>query len=186
MHLAELKPGDTVLVLGAGGGVATATLQLARQAGARVIVTSRNDEKLARARAFGAAHTINTNKNETAAEARRFTAKRGVDVMVDCVGGRGWARSLAALAKGGRLVTCGATAGTVSATDLRRLFWNQLRIFGSRWGSREEFHRLLRFIEFTGTRPIIDQVFPLREAAAAQQRLDAGEQFGKIVLRIDA
>jgi NADPH:quinone reductase-like Zn-dependent oxidoreductase len=185
INRAELKPGDAVLIVGAGGGVATAALQLAVRAGARVIVTSGSDEKLAKAQALGAAHGINTGKTELADEARRITAKRGVDLVVDCIGGTNWTRSLAALAKGGRLVTCGPVAGAASRTDVRRLFWNNLKIFGCSWGSHEELRRVLRFVDVTHTKPIIDRVFALREAAAAHGRLEDGEQFGKIVLRVD-
>jgi NADPH:quinone reductase-like Zn-dependent oxidoreductase len=182
---ADLKSGDTLLIVGAGGGVATAALQLAAHAGARVIVTSASDEKLAKAQALGAAHGINTRRADLANEARRITGKRGVDLVVDCVGGKNWTRSLAALAKGGRLVTCGPVAGAASQTDVRRLFWNNLKIFGCSWGSQAELRRVLRFIDVTQTKPIIDRVFALREAGAAHQRLEAGDQFGKIVLRVD-
>jgi NADPH:quinone reductase-like Zn-dependent oxidoreductase len=182
---ADLKAGDTVLILGAGGGVATAALQLAAHAGARVIVASRSEEKLAKSRTLGAAYGINTTKLDLANEARRITGKRGADLVVDCIGGKGWTRSLAALAKGGRLVTCGSIDGAASQTDVRRLFWNNLKIFGCSWVSPEEFRRVLSFIDVTQTKPIIDRVFILREAAAAQERLEAGKQFGKIVLRVD-
>jgi NADPH:quinone reductase-like Zn-dependent oxidoreductase len=181
---AELNPGEHVLVLGTGGGVATAALLLAKQMGAHVIVTSGSDEKLELAKNWGADHGINYRKGDFAKEARTLTQKRGVDVVVDCVGGESWAKSLAALAKGGRLVTCGATAGAQTPTDIRRIFWNHLKIFGSTSGSREEFRQLLAFMRNAGTRPIIDQLFPLREAAQAQQRLEEGRQFGKIVLQI--
>jgi NADPH:quinone reductase-like Zn-dependent oxidoreductase len=113
-----------------------------------------------------------------------LTKKRGVDVVVDCVGGEAWNKSLAAAAKGGRVVTCGATAGANPTIDLRRVFWNNLRIFGSTLGSREEFRQVVNFFCNTNMRPIIDHVFPLKDAAAAHERLERGEQFGKIVLHI--
>lgn len=182
---ADLRPGEHVLILGIGGGVATAALQLAKAMGAHVIVTSSSDEKLEVAKNWGADHGINYRKSDFAAEARGLTGKRGVDVVVDCVGGEGWAKSLAALVKGGRLVTCGATAGANPPTDLRRIFWNHLKIFGSTLGSREEFRQLLAFMRTCGIRPILDQLFPLREAAEAQRRLEEGRQFGKIVLQIE-
>ncbi len=181
---ANLRPGEQVLVLGIGGGVATAALQVAKQIGAHVIVTSSSDEKLEMAKNWGADHGINYRKSDFAKEARALTGKRGVDVVVDCVGGEGWVKSLAALAKGGRLVTCGATAGASPQTDIRRIFWNHLSIFGSTLGSREEFRQVLSFLRNSQIRPIIDQLFPLKEAAAAQQRLERGEQFGKVVLQI--
>ena len=181
---AELKPGERVLILGIGGGVATAALQVAKQMGAHVIVTSSSDEKLDLAKNWGADHGINYRRSDFAKETRALTGKRGVDVVVDCVGGEGWVKSLAALAKGGRLVTCGATAGTNPPTDIRRIFWNHLKIFGSTLGSREEFRQLLGFMQACGVRPIVDQVFPLKAAAEAQRRLEDGKQFGKVVLQI--
>lgn len=181
---AGLKPGEHVLILGIGGGVATAALQLAKHMGAHVIVTSGSDEKLELAKNWGADHGINYRRSDFAKEVRVLTEKRGVDVAVDCVGGNSWGKSLAALAKGGRLVTCGATAGADPPTDIRRIFWNHLKIFGSTLGSRDEFRQLLAFMQNSGVRPIIDQLFPLRDAAEAQRRLEEGRQFGKIVLQI--
>lgn len=181
---AELKPGEDVLILGIGGGVATAALQLAKQMGAHVFVTSSSDEKLEMAKNWGANHGINYLRSDFAKEVRTLTGKRGVDVVVDCVGGDSWVKSLAALVKGGRLVTCGATAGANPQTDIRRIFWNHLKIFGSTLGSREEFRQLLGFMQASRVRPIIDQIFPLKEAAAAQRRLEEGKQFGKVVLQI--
>ena len=181
---ARLRPGEHVLVLGIGGGVAGSALQVAKQMGAHVIVTSSSDEKLALTKNWGADHGINYKKSDFAKETRALTKKRGVDVVVDCVGGDEWTKSLEALAKGGRLVTCGATAGASPKTDLRRIFWNHLSIFGSTLGSREEFRQVVNFFCNTSIRPIIDQVFPLKEAAAAHERLERGEQFGKVVLKI--
>ncbi len=182
---AELKPGEHMLILGIGGGVATAALQLAKHMGAHVFVTSSSDEKLEMAENWGADHGINYLRSDFLKETRSLTGKRGVDVVMDCVGGESWVKSLAALAKGGRLVTCGATAGANSQTDIRRIFWNHLKIFGSTLGSREEFRQLLGFMQASKVRPIIDQIFPLKEAAAAQRRLEEGKQFGKIVLQMD-
>ena len=181
---AQLKPGEHVLILGIGGGVATAALQVAKQIGTHVVVTSSSDEKLELAKSWGADHGINYRRSDFTKEVRALTGKRGVDVVVDCVAGESWVKSLAALAKGGRLVTCGATAGANPQTDVRRIFWNHLKIFGSTLGSREEFRQLLNFMRASQLRPIIDQLFPLREAAAAQRRLEEGKQFGKIVLQI--
>ena len=181
---AALKPGEHVLILGIGGGVASAALQLAKGMSAHVIVTSSSDAKLEMAKNHGADYGINYRNADFVKEVRALTGKRGVDVVVDCVGGESWAKSLAALAKGGRLVTCGATAGAFPQTNIRRIFWNHLSIFGSTLGSRQEFQRLLSFCSASGIRPIIDQVFPLKETAAAQQRLEEGKQFGKIVLQV--
>jgi NADPH:quinone reductase-like Zn-dependent oxidoreductase len=181
---AQLKPGELILILGIGSGIGTAALQLAQRIGARAIVTSSSHEKLAMAQNWGAERGINYRTADFATEVRNLTHKRGVDVVVDCVGGEGWVKSLASLAKGGRLVTCGATAGPTPQTDIRRIFWNHLKIFGSTLGSREEFVQLLSFMRASRTRPIIDQVFPLKQAAAAQQRMEDGKQFGKIVLQV--
>jgi NADPH:quinone reductase-like Zn-dependent oxidoreductase len=182
---AALKAGEHLLILGIGGGVATAALQLAAAIGARIIVTSSSDEKLKKAMSLGAEHGINYTKADFAQEVRRITGKRGVDVVLDCVGGSGWVKSLASLAKGGRLVTCGATAGANPATDIQRIFWNHLKIFGSTLGSRAEFKAVLDFVAASRVRPVIDQMFPLADAAQAQKRMEEGRQFGKIVLRID-
>jgi NADPH:quinone reductase-like Zn-dependent oxidoreductase len=179
---AALKPGEHVLILGIGGGVALAALQIAVQMGTHVFVTSRSDEKLARAKTLGADYGINDNA-DLAREVRRITGKRGVDVAVNCIGGDSWVKSLASLARGGRLVSCGAVAGTSPSTDVRRIFWNHLRIFGSTLGTRGEFKQLMKFMQGGTLKPVIDQVLPLKQAGFAHRRLEEGKQFGKIVLR---
>ncbi|MGE5302699.1 MAG: zinc-binding dehydrogenase [Alphaproteobacteria bacterium] len=181
---AAIKPAEYVLILG-GGGVAAAALQLALHIGARVIVSSSSDDKIAKAKSWGAEHGINCAHADFAQEARSLTGKRGVDVVVDCIGGESWMKSLAALAKGGRLVTCGAVAGAHAQTDVRRIFWNHLKIFGATLGSREEFQQILNFVEATRVKPSIDRIFPLNEAAAAHQYMEERKPFGKVVLRID-
>jgi NADPH:quinone reductase-like Zn-dependent oxidoreductase len=183
---AALKPGESVLILGASGGIATAALQVAASIGAHIIVTSRSDEKLTMAKKLGAEYGINSCTADFAREVRVLTNKRGVDVVVDCVGGEGWVKSFAALTKGGRLVTCGTTAGAKSQADLRRLFWNHLKIFGSMVGSHEDFRQVLNFMSTTRTKPTLDQVFSLKDAAKAHQRMEAGQQFGKIVLSMES
>jgi NADPH:quinone reductase-like Zn-dependent oxidoreductase len=185
MTHAELKPGEHVLLVGVGGGVGSAALQLAVGLGARVIAISASDEKLARAKELGAEQTVNYKNSDFAEEARRLTGKRGVDVVVDSAGGEGWVRSLAALARGGRLVTCGATAGVHPRTDVTRIFWNNLKIFGATLGSRQAMAKVIRFMENTRAKPVLDRIFPLKDAAAAQRRLEEGKQFGKIVLEMD-
>ncbi|MBI2360617.1 MAG: zinc-binding dehydrogenase [Deltaproteobacteria bacterium] len=181
---AQIKPGEHVLVLGVGGGVASAALQVAKHMGAHVIVTSSSDEKLTMAKNWGADHGINYVKSDFAKEVRALTGKRGVEIVVDSVGGESWSKSLGALAKGGRLVTCGATAGEHPSTDIPRIFWNHLKIFGSTLGSREEFRQILNFMRTSQLRPIIDHLFPLKEVADAHRRLEEGKQFGKIVLQV--
>ena len=180
-----LKPWETVLVFGIGGGVSLAALQLAKAVGARVIVTSRDDAKLERARAMGADHGINGRTQDVAREVMALTGGRGVDVVFENVGAAVWSSAMKSLVRGGRLVTCGATTGDQPGADLRRIFVRQLQIFGSSLGTRGEFHDLLGFVERTGLRPVIDSEFPLDEVHAALDRLESGAQFGKIALRID-
>ena len=180
---AKLTPGETILILGIGGGVASAALQVAKRIGARVMTTSGSDEKLEQARMLGADHGINYRRADFAQEVTAITDGRGVDVVLDCVAGENWQKSLTALTQGGRLVTCGATAGGLADTDLSLIFKKQLQILGSTLGSREEFRRLINFMNATQLRPVIDRTFPLAEAAAAQRRMEEAKQFGKIVLR---
>ena len=180
----KLQPGETVLIIGVGGGVASASLQVAKKLGARVIVTSSSDEKLARAEKLGADFTINHRKQDFADVINQLTQQRGVDMVVDCVGGEVWRKSLASLARGGRLVTCGATAGAQPDDDIAAIFSKHLKIYGSTLGSREEFRRLVNFLTIAQIKPIIDSVFPLYDAAAAQHRVETAQQFGKVVLKI--
>jgi NADPH:quinone reductase-like Zn-dependent oxidoreductase len=181
---AAIKPGEEILILGIGGGVATAVLQLVKAIGLRAIVTSSSDEKLQQAQKLGADAVINYKTQDFAREIRTLTNRRGMDVVVDSVGGDSYAKSLASLVKGGRLVTCGATAGPRPQTDLARIFWNQLSVFGSTMGNMREFAEMLNFVRTRGVKPIIDQVFPLAEGANALARMEEGKQFGKIVLKV--
>jgi NADPH:quinone reductase-like Zn-dependent oxidoreductase len=181
---AELKPGESILIIGIGGGVASASLQIAKRIGTRVIVTSGSDEKLRWARELGADHGINHKREDIVAVVKELTQGRGVDLVVDCVGGEVWQKSLASLSRGGRLVTCGATAGGQPKDDIAAIATKQLKIYGSTLGSREEFRQVLSFLSSTRIAPIIDSVFPLKDAAAAQQRVESAQQFGKVVLRI--
>ncbi len=181
---ARVGPGDEVLVWGIGGGVALAALQIAKIRGARVWVTSGSDEKLARARELGADETINHATEDVAKVVRARTGKRGVDVVIDNVGEATWTRSLGALGKRGRLVTCGGTSGPMVETDVRRLFWNQWTIMGSTMGNDAEFDAMTA--EFRAGRlvPPVDSVHELRDGRRAFDRLASGAQFGKIVVRI--
>lgn len=181
---AALEPGETMLIIGIGGGVASAALQVAKQIGARVIVTSGSDAKLDRARGLGADHGINHQRENFVSVVRALTDNRGVDLVLDCVGGEVWRQSLASLARGGRLVTCGATAGGHPQDDITAIVTKQLKIYGSTLGSRREFFQLISFLNETKIKPIIDRVFPLAEAAAAQRYLEAAKQFGKVMLEI--
>lgn len=181
---AAVRPGDEVLIWGIGGGVALAALQICRMIGARAWVTSGSDEKLARARQLGAAETINHRTSDVAKEVRARTGKRGVDVVIDSVGEATWARSLGALARAGRLVTCGGTSGPMVETDVRRLFWNQWTIMGSTMGSDAEFDAIIGELHAGRLRPIVDSTFELADGRRAFERMQAGAQLGKIVLRV--
>jgi NADPH:quinone reductase-like Zn-dependent oxidoreductase len=179
---ARLQPGESLLIIGIGGGVASAALQVVKRMGARVIVTSGSDEKLDRAKALGAEHGINHRRKNFADEVKLLTDNRGVDVVLDSVAGEVWQKSLNSLAHGGRLVTCGATAGGEPNDDVNTMVSKELKIYGSTLGSREDFRELLSFLDATEIHPIIDRKFPLSEARDAQQRMEEARQFGKIVL----
>ena len=181
---AQLQPGESLLIIGIGGGVASASLQVAKQIDAHVIVTSGTDKKLERAKQLGADYGINHRRQDFIAEVNELTDGRGVDVVLDCVAGEIWRKSLAVLARGGRLVTCGATAGGQPIDDLSAIYSKHLKIYGSTLGSREEFREVLSFLRLSGIRPIIDRQFPLEDAAAAQQRMEEARQFGKIILQM--
>lgn len=179
---ARLQPGESILIIGIGGGVASAALQVAKRIGARVVVTSGSDQKIERAKALGADYGINHRRKNFAEEVKILTDNRGVDVVLDSVAGEVWQKSLASLALGGRLVTCGATAGGEPDEDLNVMISKEVKIYGSTLGSRKDFRQLLNFLNATKIRPIIDRKFPLKEAAAAQQRMQEARQFGKILL----
>jgi NADPH:quinone reductase-like Zn-dependent oxidoreductase len=181
---AELQPGEDVLVLGAGSGVGSAAIQVARFFGARVIATASSEEKLQKAKQLGADHLINHKTQKIRDEVRRITNKRGVDVVFEHVGTATWDDSLASLAAGGRLVTCGATTGYDAKVDLRFLFSRQLSLLGSYMGTKSELHSVMRLVAAGRFKPIVDRVFPLAEAAAAHAYLESSSQFGKVVLRV--
>jgi len=181
---AQVGPGDDVLIWGIGGGVAQAALHIAKTRGARVWVTSGSDEKLERARELGADETINHRTTSVGKEIRARTAKRGVSVVVDSVGQKTWDQSLIALGRAGRLVTCGGTSGPSVTTDVRRLFWNQWTIMGSTMGNDSEFDAVTAELVEKRPNTVIDSVFDLEESRRGFERLAAGEQFGKIVIRI--
>jgi NADPH:quinone reductase-like Zn-dependent oxidoreductase len=181
---AELQPGEDILILGAGSGVGIAAIQIAKFFGARVITTAGSDEKLAKAKELGADHFINHKTQKIRDEVRRITNKRGVDVVFEHVGTATWDDSLASLAPGGRLVTCGATTGYDAKVDLRFLFSRQLSLLGSYMGTKSELHTVLKLVAAGRLKPVVDRVFPLPESAAAHAYLESGSQFGKVVLRV--
>jgi NADPH:quinone reductase-like Zn-dependent oxidoreductase len=180
-----LQAGETVLIIGIGGGVAVACLQLARLVGARAIVTSSSDEKLAHAVTLGAAGGVNYRTGKVAQQVLEMTGGEGVDMVIDSVGQASWADSLRSLRRGGRLVTCGATTGSNPGADLQRMFIRQLEVYGSTGGSLEEFGRVVTLFARGQIAPVIDKVYALTQVHAAFDRLYQGEQFGKVVVTID-
>ncbi|MBI2391953.1 MAG: zinc-binding dehydrogenase [Deltaproteobacteria bacterium] len=181
---ARVERGETVLVHAAGSGVSVAAIQMCKMRGARVIATSTSAVKLERARTLGADETIDTTTQDFVAESRRLTGKRGVDVVVDHVGGETFAKSLLAAASGGRLVTCGATSGPTPTIDLRHVFFRQLEILGSTMGSKATMFPILREVERGALRPVVDRVLPFTAEGAreAHRVLEERGAFGKIVL----
>jgi NADPH:quinone reductase-like Zn-dependent oxidoreductase len=179
---ARVRPEETVLIHGVGGGVAGAALEIARLCGARVIATTSGAEKAAAAREGGAELVIDYTSEDVAAAVRKHTAKRGVDVVVDTVGEATWMTSLKCATKGGRIVTCGATSGPNPKEEIRLIFWKQISILGSTMANDREFRALLSAVASGRLRPRIDRAFPLSQAAEAYRRMEAGEHHGNIVL----
>ncbi|MBN1361451.1 MAG: zinc-binding dehydrogenase [Sedimentisphaerales bacterium] len=184
MTRAEVRPGDCVLIHGIGGGVAICALQLAKQAGAEVIVTSSSDEKLSRARELGADHTINYRKEDVAGHAREITGSSGVDVVIDAVGAATWPIDLSVVHKGGKVVLCGITTGAIAETNLQAVYWNQLTLMGSTLGSMDDLRRMVKAVEVGNLRPVVDEVFPLKKVQEATQKMEDARQLGKIVLKV--
>jgi len=182
---AHLQEGEWVLVWGIGGGVATAALSIAKALGARVVVTSSSDFKLERARELGADAGVNHATGDVVAAVKELTGG-GAHVVVDDVGEATWKRTLDAARPEARIVVCGATTGPNPPAALHRVWWKQLSILGSTMGTPEDFQGAYDLIAAGKARPVVDEVFPLAEARAAHERLEAGEQLGKIVLRIPA
>ncbi|HKF24446.1 MAG TPA: zinc-binding dehydrogenase [Candidatus Acidoferrum sp.] len=182
---AQLEPAETVLVLGAGSGVGSAAIQIAKFLGCRVIATAGNDGKLAKARELGADDVINHRGQKIKEEVRRLTAKRGVDVVFEHVGTATWDDSVASLTRGGRLVTCGATTGFDAKIDLRFLFSRQLSVLGSYMGNKSEFATVLKLVAGGKLKPVVDRLFPLAECRLAHEYLESGLQFGKVVLQVE-
>ncbi|MFB6354615.1 MAG: zinc-binding dehydrogenase [Halobacteriales archaeon] len=183
---ADVRPGETVLVLGASGGVGHAAVQIATHAGTDVIATASTEAKLDHARELGADHAINYEERDFAEAVREHTGRRGVDVVVDHVGAATWRDSLAALAKGGRLVTCGATTGPSPETDIRRIFWNQLSVLGSTMATPGEIDDVLPLVWDGTFEPHVRAVLPMSETARAHELIESREGFGKVVVVPDS
>jgi NADPH:quinone reductase-like Zn-dependent oxidoreductase len=180
---AELQRGEDVLIHAAGSGVSSAAIQIARLLGARrIVVTAGGEAKLAKARELGATHTVDYRQHDFVKATKEATGGKGVEVVVDHVGGEVFENSLRALAWAGRVVLCGATAAPTAQVNLRALFFKSVSILGSTMGSLAELMHLLRFVDSGDLVPVVDRTYPLREAGAAQTALENREQFGKIVL----
>ena len=175
------REGEWVLIWGIGGGLATAANAIARALGARTIVTSSSDEKLAR---VAADVKVNHGAEDVVEAVKAATEGRGTDIVVEHVGEATWQQSLQAARTGGRIAVCGATSGPNPPAALHRIWWKQLTIYGSTMGTKEDFEGVFELVKSGQARPVIDEVFPLEEARAAHERMEAGEQLGKIVLTI--
>src|SRR5919202_5911292 len=181
---AGLQEGEWVLLWGIGSGVATAGLAIAKALGARALVTSSSDEKLALAGELGADATVNHADGDVIAAVKEATGGSGVDVVLEHVGEVTWQRSLQATRPGGRIAVCGATTGPNPPAALHRIWWKQLTIYGSTMGTKEDFEGAYELVATGRVRPLVDSVFDLADARAAHERMEAGEQLGQIVLRI--
>ncbi len=179
-----LKDGETVLIMGIGGGVATFALLIARRLGARVLVTSGSDDKLERAQALGVTRGFNYKTTDWVAAAREATDGHGPDLIIDGTGGAPFGQAIDAVRPGGRVVTYGATLGPTPELLARRIFWKQLDVLGTTMGSPDDFHGMLSLFNSGDLHPVIDRVYPLDETEVALRRMEGADQFGKIVLRI--
>lgn len=178
---AGVRPGQTVLVLGASSGVGIAAIQIAKLLHCRVITTAGDEAKLEKARNLGADHGINHYKQKISEEVRKITSKKGVDIVVEHVGAATWDESVKSLKSGGALVTCGATTGPNVGVDLRHLFARQLSLLGSYMGTMGELHEVLGHVFAGRLKPVVDRAFPLKELRSAHERLEKSQMFGKIV-----
>jgi NADPH:quinone reductase-like Zn-dependent oxidoreductase len=180
---ASLRPGFTVMVLGAGSGVGIAAIQICKLFNTTVITTAGSEKKLERARALGADYTIDHYKQKISEEVRRITDRAGVDIVFEHVGKATWEESVKSLKPAGTLVTCGATTGPEVGIDLRFVYSRQLSILGSYMGTMGELHEVLRHVFSGKLKPVVDSTFPLNDARAAHERMEKSEMFGKIVLK---
>jgi NADPH:quinone reductase-like Zn-dependent oxidoreductase len=187
-HMVVTKAGvgatDTVLVLGANSGVGSAAIQVAKLFGAKVIATAGSKEKLEKARVLGADYVIGHYNQDILEETKKITGKRGVDVVVEHVGKATWEKSVKALAKGGRLVLCGATTGAEVVTDLRYVYNRELTIYGSFMAGKGELLSVVELFKSGRLKPVVDSTFPLEKAVDAEEKLERSQQFGKVVLTV--
>ncbi|MEE9166888.1 MAG: zinc-binding dehydrogenase, partial [Candidatus Neomarinimicrobiota bacterium] len=183
---ARIHEGETILVLGAGSGVGSAAIQIARLHNCRVIATAGTDEKLEMATKLGADHVINHASDEIHEGVREFTKGWGADVVVEHVGEATWKSSLRSLARGGRLVTCGATTGPRVEINLRDLFWKQQSILGSTMGDLSSFRKITKLLQEGRVKPVLDRTFPMSAVREAHKYLEERKQFGKVVLVPDS
>jgi NADPH:quinone reductase-like Zn-dependent oxidoreductase len=179
---AGVRPGQTVLVLGAGSGVGIAAIQIAKLFHCRVIATAGDEGKLAKAKALGADFAVDHYKQKISEEVRRISNKEGVDIVVEHVGAATWEESLRSLKSGGTLVTCGATTGPKVALDVNHLFARQLTLLGSYMGTMGELHEVLQHVFAGRLQPVVDRVFPMSDVRAAHEHLAGSQMFGKVVL----
>jgi NADPH:quinone reductase-like Zn-dependent oxidoreductase len=184
--LAGIRPGQTVLVLGASSGVGTAAIQIAKLFHCRVITTAGDENKLEKAKALGADAGIDHYKQKISEEVRKITQKEGVDIVVEHVGAATWEESMRCLKTGGTLVTCGATTGAEAKIDLRHLFARQLRLLGSYMGTMGELREVLGHVFAGRLRPVVDRTFPMSDVRAAHEYLEKSRMFGKIILIVGA
>jgi NADPH:quinone reductase-like Zn-dependent oxidoreductase len=178
---ASLREGEWVLVWGVGGGLASAANVIAKALGARTIVTSSSDEKLGRVEADV---KVNHGSDDVVEAVKEATGGRGADVIVESVGEATWERSLQAAAQGGRVTVCGATSGPNPPAALHRIWWKQLSVFGSTMGTKADFEGAYELVKNGQAKPVVDEVFALSDARSAHERMEAGDQLGKIVLTI--
>ncbi len=183
---AEVKRGEIVFIHGAGGGVATAAIQIAKYLGATVITTTSTPEKTDKAKALGADHVVNYKEMPDFSKHvyADLTGRKGVDVVIDSVGAKTFTDSVRLLRAGGRLVTCGATTGPSGQVDIRNIFWKQLEIYGSTMSNQAEFRDVMKVVLSGAISPVIDRIFPLDQAKEAEKYLNQANQFGKVLLEL--
>lgn len=181
---ARVSAVDTVLVLAANSGVGSAAIQVAKLQGAQVIATAGDQSKMEKAKQLGADHVIDHYRQDVLAETNRITGKRGVDVVIEHVGKATWENSVKALAKGGRLVLCGATTGAQVVTDLRYIYSRELTVYGSYMAGKGELLKVVELFEANRLKTVVDSVFPLERAREAEERMEKSAHFGKIVLTV--